>query len=252
MAETDEPYAYTGDDPVNGVDPLGSDPCGPQLYDVGGIAIPAADNGAAIAALWKQQLSELKADFADGPNGWNSSEQLQALASLCGNHENVCPSTVLRAVFGAQAGVGSMVSGVIGLAAGIARNLGDLGDAEPESDDAINLAADEADENVSSELAGEDSGEPSPTIEVDGTTYVYGQRVLTRAAQEPGLYHNFSYLIDATVLAEGTVTVGSNGYIEYTLPGTINGQDGEYEIGVKPSNLASGEMVITHRFFQPT
>lgn len=42
----------------------------------------------------------------------------------------------------------------------------------------------------------------------------------------------------------------SDGYVEYTLPGRVNGIDGVYEIGARPTALGDGE-VITHRFFRP-
>jgi RHS repeat-associated protein len=93
-------------------------------------------------------------------------------------------------------------------------------------------------------------GEASPTIEVNGTRYIYGERVLGRAVAEPGPYHNFPTSFDEGILG-GTRTVVSDSYVEYTLPGTINGVDGVFEIGTRPAPLSDGGELITHRFFQP-
>jgi len=93
-------------------------------------------------------------------------------------------------------------------------------------------------------------GAVSPTLEVGGTRYIYGDRVLNRAVAEPGPYHNFPSSFDADVLATGTRTVVNDGYIQYALPGSVNGVQGVYEIGTRPTALGGGEL-ITHRFFRP-
>jgi uncharacterized protein RhaS with RHS repeats len=62
VAQTDQPYAYTGDDPVNGVDPLGlcSVPGEGQLYSG-----PCATTGAeAIAAEQKIQAASQGGGFS--------------------------------------------------------------------------------------------------------------------------------------------------------------------------------------------
>jgi hypothetical protein len=82
------------------------------------------------------------------------------------------------------------------------------------------------------------------------TRYIYGERVLGRAVAEPGPYHNFPTSFDEGILG-GTRTVVSDSYVEYTLPGTINGVDGVFEIGTRPAPLSDGGELITHRFFQP-
>ncbi len=77
----------------------------------------------------------------------------------------------------------------------------------------------------------------------------YSARVLLRAAQEPGPYHNFPETFDAWIFG-GNRTVVSPTYTLYTRPGTINGVDGIFEIGVRPSGSGQTE-IITHRFFRP-
>lgn len=99
-------------------------------------------------------------------------------------------------------------------------------------------------------VAVEFEGAFSPTLEVNGERFIYGDRVLARAVEEAGPLHNFPSSFDETILSQGTRTVVSDGYVEYTLPGTVNGVDGVYEIGTRPTGLGEGE-VITHRFFRP-
>ena len=73
--------------------------------------------------------------------------------------------------------------------------------------------------------------------------------MLARAAEEGGPYHNFPASFDSHIISQGTRTEVSQGYVEYTLRGSVNGVDGVYEIGARPSGLADAE-VITHRFFR--
>lgn len=56
--------------------------------------------------------------------------------------------------------------------------------------------------------------------------------------------HNFPMTFDKLILETGTRVPKKGGYTEYSLPGTINGRSGRYEIGVK-------NKAITHRFFNP-
>jgi hypothetical protein len=90
---------------------------------------------------------------------------------------------------------------------------------------------------------------------------IYSARVLIRAAEEPGPYHNFPMSFDEGVFGGSRTEIPgyfnqarpglTNDSIQYRLPGSINGQDGTYEIFTRPS--ASGRTeVITHRFFNPT
>lgn len=65
-------------------------------------------------------------------------------------------------------------------------------------------------------------GTVSPSLEVGGTRYIYGDSVLNRAIQEPGPFHNFPNTFDADVLTTGTRTVVSDRYIEYSLPGVVH------------------------------
>ena len=94
-----------------------------------------------------------------------------------------------------------------------------------------------------------------------GPNRIYSARELIRRAQEPGLFHNFPESLDKTIFEQGTSTVTpnlwrtpkpglSNDSVMYRLRGTINGVDGTFEIGVRPSSSGNTE-VIMHRFFRP-
>ena len=85
---------------------------------------------------------------------------------------------------------------------------------------------------------------------MNGNRFIYGDRVITRAAEESGPYHNFPSSFDEDILDARNRAVVNEGYIEYTMPGQINGVDGVFEIGTRPTALGDGE-VITHRFFRP-
>jgi hypothetical protein len=94
-----------------------------------------------------------------------------------------------------------------------------------------------------------------------GTNKIYSARVLNRAAEETGPYHNFPGSFDDVIFSEGTRTVNPNYFtkprpnlgsdsIQYRLPGEINGRSGVYEIFTRPSVSRRTELV-THRFFRP-
>ncbi len=87
-------------------------------------------------------------------------------------------------------------------------------------------------------------------LNVNGTTVTYSERVIARSAAESGPMHNFPMMYDETIIGQGTRTVASNGYTQYSLPGTINGTAGAYEIGGW-YNAAGDAFDITHRFFRP-
>jgi hypothetical protein len=88
-------------------------------------------------------------------------------------------------------------------------------------------------------------------------------RVLERAIEEPGPYHNFPKLVDESIF-EGERFEHPGNYIEYRQRGIVEGTSpqksgpswrpgskgisGIYEIGVNP--LPSGEEMIVHRFFR--
>jgi RHS repeat-associated protein len=93
-------------------------------------------------------------------------------------------------------------------------------------------------------------GSLSPTLQAGGTSFIFGNRVLGRAVEAGDSYHNFPASFDIDILTRGTRTEISEGYVKYTLRGSINGRQGIYEIGARPSGLADAE-VITHRAFKP-
>jgi hypothetical protein len=63
-----------------------------------------------------------------------------------------------------------------------------------------------------------------------------------RAGHPPN--HNFPSSFDKEIIQTGQKTFGSDGYTQYNLRGSVNGQEGTYEIGVKGGQ-------IEHRFFRP-
>jgi len=73
--------------------------------------------------------------------------------------------------------------------------------------------------------------------------YKYDARVAGRAAEDP-VSHNFPYRFDDTVLSTTPVSK-PNGYNMFRQPGTMNGKEGVFEIGVTKDG------VIDHRFFRP-
>lgn len=72
----------------------------------------------------------------------------------------------------------------------------------------------------------------------------FAQRVLNHS--DGGPFHNLPTLVVNEVLNAGKVTVKSGSYVEYTMPGAVNGTSGVYEIGVNPQTSE-----IVHRFFRP-
>ena len=86
-------------------------------------------------------------------------------------------------------------------------------------------------------------------LNVNGRTVTYGERVIARAATEPGPMHSFPAMYDGVIIGQGAPTVTPSGYTRYSLPGTINGTAGMYEIGGWP-NAAGNAFEITHRFFR--
>jgi len=57
------------------------------------------------------------------------------------------------------------------------------------------------------------------------------------------VYHNFPYSFDSVVIQNGVRNVISSTYSVFTQPGSVNGVNGVYEIGVNQAG------VITHRMF---
>jgi len=96
---------------------------------------------------------------------------------------------------------------------------------------------------------------------VNGTRYINSTRVVVRAAAEPGPYHNFPAAFDRAILQHGEqkLTVGlfekaKDGYgasgLQYSFKGSINGQQGTFEIGTRLSTSGKVELIM-HRFFRP-
>ncbi len=84
---------------------------------------------------------------------------------------------------------------------------------------------------------------------------IYSSRELQRRAENPRANgspnpnHNFPESFNDEIF-KGTRTVVSDDYVLYTKRGVLNGKEGTYEIGVRPSASGRNE-VITHRFFRP-
>ena len=94
-----------------------------------------------------------------------------------------------------------------------------------------------------------------------GVNRIYSARELVRRTAEPGPFHNFPESFNQTIFSQGTKTVTpnffkvakknlSNTNIMYKLPGTINGTNGTFEIGVRLSTSGNTELIM-HRFFKP-
>jgi RHS repeat-associated protein len=93
------------------------------------------------------------------------------------------------------------------------------------------------------------------------TNKIFSNRVLQRAADESGPYHNFPMSFDDEIFSNGTTTTASNFFnkakpnlsndsIQYRLSGELNGRSGAYEIFTRPS-LSGRTELIMHRFFRP-
>jgi RHS repeat-associated protein len=94
-------------------------------------------------------------------------------------------------------------------------------------------------------------------------TRVDSERVIQRAIDEPGPYHNFPAQLDDAIYS-GDRTVISRTYAQYSEAGSIGKPgrydldpvrpatqiEGRYEIGVRPSMFGRTE-TVTHRFFRP-
>jgi hypothetical protein len=78
---------------------------------------------------------------------------------------------------------------------------------------------------------------------------IFSSRALQRMADDPGPFHNFPASFDNFVF-RGTRKAVSGNYVLYTQRGTINGVEGTFEIGVRPSASGRNETIL-HRFFRP-
>ncbi|THF49395.1 hypothetical protein E6C50_11630 [Flavobacterium supellecticarium] len=94
-----------------------------------------------------------------------------------------------------------------------------------------------------------------------GVNRIYSARELLRRTAEPGPFHNFPESFNQTIFSQGTKTITPNFFrvgkpglsntgIMYELPGTINGTNGVFQIGVRPSVSGNTELIM-HRFFKP-
>lgn len=91
-----------------------------------------------------------------------------------------------------------------------------------------------------------------------GQTYnIYSAHVLNRAgnASPSDRGHNFPQTFDKHVINNGRMTSPSSAdgrpYNLYTMPGSLNGSNGSYTVGIRPVQTAQGNQInlITHRCF---
>jgi hypothetical protein len=92
-------------------------------------------------------------------------------------------------------------------------------------------------------------GDDAARVVGRGPNRIYSARELVRRAEEPGPFHNFPESFNESIF-RGNRQVISDDYVLYTQRGVINGVEGTFEIGVRPS-ASGGTEVIMHRFFRP-
>ena len=277
------PYVYAWCDPINYLDPTGRQPIGLEAYEEIRSREEGSRFGRAIDAFKEDPWGSLAVAglvVAGGvmmftplaPVGAGILIGVGTSTAMGIATDNVNPRAIAvsGAIGGASGGAGALASNagaglgttlVIGATSGGAESVGVQIFAEGTSFTDINwtrVAFDTTIGGVGSGAghtiqtrAGAGSGTPSPTIEVDGTRYIYGERVIDRAVEEPGPYHNFPQVFDTDILRAGSRNVIDDGYIEYSIPGRVNGTNGVFEIGTRPTALGDGEL-ITHRFFDPS
>tara|TARA_R110002020_G_scaffold466285_2_gene688737 strand:- start:2390 stop:2788 length:399 start_codon:yes stop_codon:yes gene_type:complete len=94
-----------------------------------------------------------------------------------------------------------------------------------------------------------------------GVNRIYSARELLRRTAEPGPFHNFPESFNQAIFTQGTKTAAPNFFkvskpglsntgIMYELPGTVNGTDRIFQIGVRPTISGNTELIM-HRFFKP-
>jgi RHS repeat-associated protein len=79
-------------------------------------------------------------------------------------------------------------------------------------------------------------------------TSIYSSKVLLRSTTDTGPNHNFPMTFDNMIIEKGEIGVLKPDYVEYQLPGILNGKSGNYEVG---GDWSGGIFVIEHRFFRP-
>ncbi len=110
-------------------------------------------------------------------------------------------------------------------------------------------------------FGGQDLAEAAAKTAGQGVNRIYSARELIRRGAEPGPFHNFPESFNKVIFENGTKTITpnyfnvakpglSNTNILYKYPGTVNGTQGFFEIGVRLS-LSGRTEVIMHRFFNP-
>ncbi len=67
---------------------------------------------------------------------------------------------------------------------------------------------------------------------------------------QPDLYHDLPGTFARDILQQGARTIENQGYVQYELPGTINGVNGTFQLGGY-WNYITGNFYATHYFFSP-
>jgi len=70
-----------------------------------------------------------------------------------------------------------------------------------------------------------------------------GLKYSPRVWEKTDPYHRFPQSFGGVIIKKGSSVVRGD-YVQYELPGSVNGQSGVYQIGVENG-------VVTHRFFKP-
>jgi hypothetical protein len=77
----------------------------------------------------------------------------------------------------------------------------------------------------------------APTLRVGAKSFTYSDRVIARAAEDPGPFHNFPSSFDRQIISHGSRDEFGGGYAQYSERGWANDYPGTYEIGTLPQAL---------------
>jgi hypothetical protein len=77
-----------------------------------------------------------------------------------------------------------------------------------------------------------------------GPRLIYGDNAL-----QTGPFHSAPSLIGNAVVGEGSISLGSGSYIQFSLSGFVSGTAGVFEVGGYLTT--PGTLYVVHNFFRP-